>query len=106
VRSVEANEYRVLYKSAQWQRMRGYQLSQEPLCRFCAKQGRVEPASVVDHIKPHRGDRKLFFDGFNLQSLCKPCHDSIKQAEEHRGYSNEIGLDGRPVDPNHPANRV
>lgn len=106
MRSAEATAYRALYKTAAWQRMRQYHLSQEPLCRFCAKQGRVTAATVVDHIKPHRGDRRLFFDQSNFQSLCAPCHDSVKQAEEKRGYSNEIGLDGRPVDPNHPANRV
>jgi 5-methylcytosine-specific restriction endonuclease McrA len=45
---------------------------------------------VCDHIKPHRGKEELFWDEGNLQTLCKPCHDSLKQAEEqaslqHRG---------------------
>ena len=47
--------------------------------------GRVESdisRLVCDHIKPHRGDRLLFWDPENLQTLCKPCHDSTKQREE------------------------
>ena len=32
-------------------------------------------ATVVDHIKPHRGDQKLFWDQNNWQPLCKEHHD-------------------------------
>ena len=39
---------------------------------------------VADHIEPHRGDPVLFWSRANLQCLCKPCHDSTKQAEEAR----------------------
>lgn len=51
-------------------------------CRRC---GRVEGDSgqlVADHIVPHRGDVGRFFDRANLQCLCKPCHDGVKQREE------------------------
>ncbi len=54
---------------------------------------------------PHRGDRKLFWDSGNWQSLCKKCHDKHKQREERRGYSAAVGADGWPSDPRHPANR-
>ncbi|MGM9590559.1 MAG: HNH endonuclease signature motif containing protein, partial [Faecousia sp.] len=37
--------------------------------------GRLTPATVVDHIIPHRGDRKLFWDESNWQPLCKDCHN-------------------------------
>jgi 5-methylcytosine-specific restriction protein A len=30
---------------------------------------------VVDHIKPHKGDRGLFWELANHQALCKRCHD-------------------------------
>lgn len=102
-RSAEARAYRHLYKTAQWQRLRDWVLNQNPLCVFCQRQGRIEAATVVDHIKPHKGDRTLFYDSKNLQGLCSPHHDSDKQAEERRGYSNEIGIDGRPVDPRNPG---
>ena len=44
-------------------------------CEECRKQGRFVKATVVDHIVPHRGDQKLFWDEANWQPLCKPCHD-------------------------------
>ena len=42
------------------------------------------PASVVDHVTPHQGDQRLFWDEANHQSLCKPCHDGDKAREEAR----------------------
>ncbi|MEO4040348.1 HNH endonuclease signature motif containing protein [Hoeflea sp. CAU 1731] len=41
-----------------------------------------KPAKVVDHIIPHKGDRKLFWDRSNWQPLCTPCHSSKKQRQE------------------------
>ncbi|WP_435645121.1 HNH endonuclease [Butyricicoccus porcorum] len=46
------------------------------------KQGRYTRATVVDHIVPHRGDPKLFWDQTNWQSLCKQCHDRKTMTEE------------------------
>lgn len=60
---------------------------------------------VVDHIIPHRGDRKLFHDPDNLQTLCPDHHYIDKQQIERNGYRNIIGNDGWPIDPNHPVNR-
>ena len=58
----------------------------------------------MDHIVPHRGDHKCFWDRKNWQALCRSCHDGAKRSEERRGYSTDIGADGWPVDPRHPAN--
>ena len=44
-----------------WQRARLLFLQANPLCVFCERVGRVELASVVDHILPHRGDQDLFW---------------------------------------------
>nr|WP_313010818.1 HNH endonuclease [Brucella intermedia] len=41
-----------------------------------------KPASVVDHIQPHRGNKELFWWRGNWQSLCQPCHDRHKQRQE------------------------
>lgn len=65
-----------------WQKAREQYLLANPLCVYCARQGRTAAASVVDHIEPHRGDQNLFWDQSNWQALCKLCHDSVKQAEE------------------------
>lgn len=104
-RSAEAAEYRKLYKTAQWQALRAQRLGLEPLCRCCAAKGLVVPASVADHIKPHRGDIALFFDINNTQSLCAPCHDIDKGHIEAHGFSKAIGADGYPTDPKHPMHR-
>lgn len=79
------------YSTREWATLRAAQLRAEPFCRLCMKVGRSRPAVVVDHIVPHKGDRVLFFDPLNLQSLCRHCHDSVKQ-------SWEIGDEGRGCD--------
>lgn len=62
-------------------------------------------ATVANHVVPHRGNMALFRDPRNLESVCKRCHDSVIQSEERLGYSKQIGADGFPLDPNHPAYR-
>jgi len=51
---------------------------------MCESSGRIEPATVIDHIIPHRGDQSLFWDQSNWQALCKPHHDRDKQSQERR----------------------
>jgi 5-methylcytosine-specific restriction enzyme A len=102
---VSEPEYKRLYGTARWKKARKAQLTIEPLCRFHKARGLVALAGVVDHIKPHKGDLELFFDPRNLQSLCKLCHDSAKQAQEKGGLLKGNGLDGLPLDPNHPWNQ-
>ncbi len=89
-----------------WRKAREAYLRAHPLCAGCKAAGKITPASDVDHIAPHRGERKLFWDRENWQSLCTSCHSSHKQREERRGYSSALGPDGWPVDPRHPANRL
>ena len=67
---------------AAWRRARLGHLARHPLCVQCEREGLSEAATVVDHIVPHRGDMALFWDSENWQSLCKPHHDSWKQAQE------------------------
>lgn len=86
-----------------WQMARANYLACNPLCRYCEKAGRIVPASVVDHIIPHRGDMRLFWDEDNWQPLCKKCHDSAKAREEH---GNATGCDeqGLPIVAGHHWN--
>ena len=58
-----------------WQAARKAFLAKNPLCAACMEHGRLTPATVVDHIVPHRGDMRLFWDEKNWQPLCKDCHD-------------------------------
>lgn len=62
-------------------------LAQHSLCAECLKQGRTTPATEVDHIVPHKGDQKLFWDVNNWQSLCHECH-SRKTATEDGGFGH------------------
>ena len=57
-------------------------LNAHPLCKHCEKKGKVTPATVVDHISPHRGDQRLFWDESNWQPLCKKCHDRKTRTED------------------------
>lgn len=43
---------------------------------------KLKKATVVDHIKPHRGDKILFWDESNWQALCKQCHDRKTMTED------------------------
>ena len=64
----------------------GY-LRNHPLCRDHEQRGLVAAATVVDHIRPHQGDKALFWDSDNWQPLCKRCHD-VKTAREDGGFGN------------------
>jgi 5-methylcytosine-specific restriction protein A len=75
------HDYQQWYSYADWKKARIQHLIKNPLCVQCEKEGRLTPANVVDHIIPHRGDKKLFWDKDNWQSLCKSCHDK-KTANE------------------------
>ena len=59
-----------------------------PICVMC----RVRRATILDHKEPHLGDPERFWKG-PFQTLCKPCHDSIKQRHERLNLQ-ETDLDG------------
>lgn len=65
-----------------WRVLKERQLRRQPLCEECLKEKDMVVAEEVDHIKPHRGDWRLFIDPNNLQSLCASCH-SRKTAKEN-----------------------
>lgn len=72
---------------ARWRKARSSYLSLHPLCAHCLDANKVMASTVVDHIKPHKGDRNLFWDRSNWQALCAPCH-SKKTAQEDGGFGN------------------
>lgn len=55
---------------AAWQKARDAYLAKHPMCA-CGCGGR---ATVVDHIVPHRGDMKVFWDSSKWQGLTARCH--------------------------------
>jgi len=93
------------YDTTRWRKLRNWHLANHPLCVMCAQQGRDEAATTVDHIIKHEGNYDLFWDAANLQSLCTSCHNSSKQQQELHGYSQAAGIDGQPIDKEHPWNK-
>jgi 5-methylcytosine-specific restriction endonuclease McrA/predicted kinase len=85
----ERPEYYKNYKTARWQKLREIFLQQNPLCKDCEGVGDIQPATVCDHIVPHKGDMELFWDIDNLQGLCKHHHD-LKTAIENGGWRQQI----------------
>lgn len=71
-----------------WRNARVKFLRLHPLCNICSKPDSPTPATVVDHIVPHRGDEYLFWNEQNWQALCAECH-SRKTATEDGGFGNK-----------------
>jgi len=69
---------------SKWQRASREYLAKHPLCVMCLDEGRARMATVVDHIRPHRGDATLFWDPSNWQPLCKEHHDRKTGNEDSR----------------------
>lgn len=62
------------YHSTRWRKLRDWFIKTHPLCETCLKNGRVEPAVVVDHIM-EIADGGARLDAGNLQALCIACHN-------------------------------
>lgn len=62
---------------ARWRVVREAYLKAHPLCERCDKQGKVEPATMVHHIRALRdgGDR---LNPNNFMSLCFDCHAIVE----------------------------
>jgi len=65
-----------------------------------AMRSKATRATVADHVEKHGGDEEKFWYGA-LQSLCGPCHNSIKQQQEKSGLFRGCDVNGRPLDANH-----
>jgi 5-methylcytosine-specific restriction protein A len=67
------------YHLAKWRHpvwgIRAVVLREQPLCLPCQTEGRIEPSTEVDHIRPHKGDRAMFFNRANCQGLCHRHHN-------------------------------
>ncbi|WP_336801465.1 HNH endonuclease [Kaistia sp. MMO-174] len=77
--------WRGWYNTAPWRRLRMDVFTRDLFTCQMPGCGRIEGDTsklACDHITPHRGDPRLFWDPSNLQTLCKPCHDRDKQRLE------------------------
>ena len=78
-----------------WRKFRDGFLRRHPLCVMCEAQGRVTPATVVDHITPHKGDTTLFWAKDNHQALCASCHSRKTLAEDMGAWVVTSGHDAK-----------
>lgn len=91
-------EWSHMYTTARWKAARLRHLAAFPLCAFCQKEGHINVGTVVDHIRPHKGDEALFWNPDNWQTLCQRHHSSDKQIIEKGGKPKQrIGIDGFPI---------
>ena len=68
---------------SRWQKASKAYLRKHPYCvRHLEEQGVHVKADVVDHIIPHKGDKQLFWDKNNWQSLCESCHNRKTRTED------------------------
>jgi 5-methylcytosine-specific restriction protein A len=100
----QTRPWREWYQLERWRRLRRAQLRVHPLCAMCASRGVVTVATIADHVVSHGGDWNEFLTGA-LQSLCEPCHNRDKRLLGTRGYRSDVGDDGWPLGPAHPANK-
>lgn len=78
--------WRAWYSLAEWERLRQRVfLRDRYVCQCGCGTLIAKPRErVADHVEPHRGDRELFFDDDNVQTLWKRHHDGWKQRLERR----------------------
>lgn len=81
---------------SKWKQARKFFLMKHPICVICGR-----PATEVDHIIPHKGDYKLFWNSKNWQPLCHICHsrktysevrDQKKQEKDHKFLNDDMGI--------------
>lgn len=72
---------------ARWRKYRLIFLAEHPLCSDIYKDHGKRPvaATVVDHIRAHKGDYGLFWHAGNHAPLCTACHNR-KTALEDGGF--------------------
>lgn len=86
------NSYQRGYNKS-WQKASRAFLQAHPLCAGpdsrCAERGKRTPSTEVDHIVPHRGSLRVFWNQDNWQALCHVCHSS-KTAREDGGFGRHV----------------
>lgn len=78
---------RAWYKTKRWQDLRlqvfvrdGYKCQRTGV--LCVGRYPAPNSPVANHIRPHKGDARLFWDMGNIETVTKAVHDSLIQAEE------------------------
>ena len=83
--SVKSVKVKKWLNSARYKKQRLRRLRIEPLCRTCKKKSLLVAGSIYDHVVPHKGSYKLFWDFDNSQTQCVSCHNR-KTAVDDGGF--------------------
>lgn len=75
---------------SRWAKARKGFLEKHPRCECDQHKGKPDapPATVVDHIIPHKGDKVVFWTRSNWRAMSAPCHNS-KTAREDGGFGHK-----------------
>jgi len=74
--------YKAVYNTSTWRKLRLLYLSENPLCEKCIKKDKITPATQVHHIIPiDEGNsisekKTLGYNWDNLEALCEECHQA------------------------------
>ena len=88
-------EHHGMYNNTRYKRERIAFLHEHPICECedCTSQGRLLPATRVDHKVPHKDDYNLFYDWDNWQAMTEECHNK-KTAREDGAFGNKRKVGG------------
>lgn len=67
---------------SRWRKARASYLASHPLCVYAQRHGKVEAGVVVDHVRSHGGDQKLFWSHDNWQTLSTAAHNTKGMREK------------------------
>jgi 5-methylcytosine-specific restriction enzyme A len=97
------------YTTQRWQRVRRLKLQESPLCKICLELGRLEPATVADHLIAIKAGGDPYPPLSGLMSLCASCHNTKTRVVEQLGRKltpkvvNGCDVNGRPDNQNLPG---
>src|SRR5699024_6920722 len=84
VRNREDKQYRDIYHSTRWRKLRKQILLRDDyMCQYFLNKGLYKQADVVDHIIEVKDEITKAYEPENMQSLCHDCHNK-KTIEEKR----------------------
>ena len=99
-----------IYSTRRWRKLRMAKLADKPLCEVHLKRQHLVPATTVDHRVAIAAGGDPYPDLDGLMAMCTSCHSVKTNARDNphsfgKGYKavfKGCGVDGRPIDPDHP----
>lgn len=87
---IRNQEHRSFYHSKEWKAVRLIALTRDNfICVECKKNNKITKAEIVDHVIELRDDYSKRLELTNLQSLCRPCHNTKTEQERKKRNKNK-----------------